>query len=191
MPVVRSISAGSRPDRRRSGGGGPPPCAAPSRCRRRRCSCRAYFATSLSVTCSPPPPMQDRQVRLDGRRDVARRPARGSAGRVAVGSLAVEHPAHDRQRLAQPAQPLREAVAELEPERLVLLLEPRPADPEDRPPAARCGRASSPSSPSAPARGTCSRRPSARSGSASSPGPRPRASASPRRSARRCSPTIG
>ena len=75
---------------------------------------------------------EQRQSFLDRRRVVAdlfRRIAR-SGGRRA---LAVEHPAHDRERLAEPAQALREAASELEPERLVLLLEPGRADAEDRP----------------------------------------------------------
>ena len=107
MPVVRSISAGSRPT--------------VSQCGRRTCLLvpqhsivpptlfmSPYFATSLSVTFSPPPPMQI------GRCAGAAPGGCASLGvvvrrRGAVGSVAVEHAAHDRQRLAQPAQPLREA----------------------------------------------------------------------------------
>ena len=47
----------------------------------------------------------------------------------------MEHPAHDRQRLAEPAQPLREAVTELDAVGLVLGLEPGATDAEDRPAA--------------------------------------------------------
>ena len=47
----------------------------------------------------------------------------------------MEHPAHDRQRLAEPAQPLGKTAPEWDPERVVLLLEPGASDPEDRPTA--------------------------------------------------------
>src|SRR6478736_6521425 len=76
---------------------------------------------------------QERHALLDRRRevpDVLRRVAWAGCRRL----LAVEHPAHDRKGLAEPAQPLREAAPELDPERLVLLLEPCRADAEDRPP---------------------------------------------------------
>ena len=77
----------------------------------------------------------DRQVRLDRQRKVP-----GSLRVVVVaprrGLGPVEHAAHDRQRLAQPAKPLRKSRPELEPEVLVLLSEPGAADPEDRAAAA-------------------------------------------------------
>ena len=68
-------------------------------------------------------------------------------------------------RLVEPVEALAEARPEVDPERLVLALEPGAADAEDRPAVAdvvegrrrawRCG----------PGCGTCSRRPSARAGS--------------------------
>ena len=74
--------------------------------------------------------------------------------------------------------------AEVDAEGVVLALEPGAADAEDRPAAARCGRASSRASPSGPGCGTCWRRPSARGGRALvTRGPRRRASSSPRGSA--------
>ena len=73
----------------------------------------------------------DRQMALDGQRivpDLGRRVVRPGRGRLGP----IEHPAHDGQRLAQPAQALRESRPELEPIRPVLRLEPRPADTEHR-----------------------------------------------------------
>ena len=100
-------------------------------------------------------------------------------------ALAVEHPAHDRERLAEPAQPLREARRRTGGRRPRARSRTRRHRCRGSPGRPRCGRASSPSWRSGPARGTCSPRPSGRSGSARSPGPRPQASASPRGSARR------
>ena len=54
-PLDRRRDRGRRP---RNARGGSAPCGGRSRCRRPRCSCRAYLATSRSVTCSPPPPTQ-------------------------------------------------------------------------------------------------------------------------------------
>ena len=88
--VPSPSSARSRPGRgrpSRSAGGGSLPCAGRSRARRRRCSRRAYRATSLSVTCSPPPPIRIGRCSWIGggslrtsRRRVARA-ARASAAR--------------------------------------------------------------------------------------------------------------
>ena len=77
---------------------------------------------------------EDGQSFLDRHRVVAdgrRRVTRAGCG----GPLPVEHAAHDRQRLAQPAQPFREATPEGDAVGDVLLLEPGTADAQDRPTA--------------------------------------------------------
>ena len=77
---------------------------------------------------------QDREALLDRRRVVPDRlsPVVLLAGRA----LAVEHAAHDADRLIQPAQALARRAAELDPERAVLGLEPGAADAQHRPAAA-------------------------------------------------------
>ena len=46
--------------------------------------------------------------------------------------VAVEQVAHDGHRLGEPVEALPEAAAEVDPERLVLVAEPRPAEAHDR-----------------------------------------------------------
>ena len=78
------------------------------------------------------PADEQRQPVLDRRRVIA-----GGLGGVSRSgccrTLAVEHPAHDRERFAQPSETLREAVTEPDPELLVFGLEPSSTDAEDRP----------------------------------------------------------
>ena len=52
---------------------------------------------------------------------------------VVVDRLAVEQPADDADGLVEPVEALAEARPEVDPERIVLALEPGAADAEDRP----------------------------------------------------------
>ena len=79
---------------------------------------------------------QDRQPWLDRRRVVADAPPRDSAGRAPSPVPSRQHVAHELGRLVEPVEPLAEARPELDPEGLVLALEPGAADAEDRPPVA-------------------------------------------------------
>ena len=127
---------------------------------------------------------EDRQAFLDRRRIVAHGLGRVARARCR-GALAVEHPAHDRQapRQASAAAPgSRRRTEGRRPRARSRTRRPRCQGSRGH---RRCGRASSPSSRSASARGTCSRPPSARCARARWPAPRPRASSSPRGSARR------
>ena len=75
---------------------------------------------------------QDRQVALDGPRQDDRVVERVGRPDV-VDGLAVEQPADEPDRLVEPVEPLPDAGPEVDPERVVLALEPGAADPEDRP----------------------------------------------------------
>ena len=55
---------------------------------------------------------------------------------VVIDALTVEQPADDPDRLVEPVEPFADGRPEVDPECVVLALEPGATDPEDRPPAA-------------------------------------------------------
>ena len=75
---------------------------------------------------------QDRQVGLDRPRRAQRVVERVEPALVAE-PLPVEQPAQEHDRLVEPVEPLARAVEEVDAERVVLALEPRPADAEHGP----------------------------------------------------------
>src|SRR6476469_8265999 len=66
---------------------------------------------------------QDRQPRLDRTRR-AQRVVHGVEAALVTEPLAVEEPAHEHDRLVEPVEPLARAAEELDPEAVVLALEP-------------------------------------------------------------------
>ena len=91
----------------------------------------AYLATVRSVFFSPSPPIRigSRAWTGGGSLRTSRRVIARASGR---GRLAVEHRPHQLDRFVEPVEPLAEPGPEVDPVRLVLPLEPGPADPEDR-----------------------------------------------------------
>src|SRR4051812_17719568 len=78
-------------------------------------------------------PHQDREMGLDGAR-LAERVLEPVEAALVRDSLAVEEPAEEHDGLVQAVEARPDARAELlEPERLVLAVEPRATDPEHRP----------------------------------------------------------
>ena len=94
----------------------------------------AYSATRRRVTLGPRATDEDGQVRLDRRGQVEHRT--GAIAPVRRRPLTIEHAAHDRQRISQPAQPLAGALPELQAEGFVLGLEPGSTDAQHRAAAA-------------------------------------------------------
>ena len=94
-----------------------------------------YRASVRSVFFGPRPADHDRQAALDGTRLDQRvvHPVRGAL--VVRDLLAVEQPPQEPHRLVEAVEPLPEARSEVDPEGLVLALEPGAADAEDRPAA--------------------------------------------------------
>ena len=190
MPVVRSISAGSRPTVSQ--------CWSEDRLLAPHAVDAAADVVGVGVAghqlerdLLAAATDEQGQPLLDRRRVVADVLRRRSAVPAAVGRSPWSIP-----RMIGSASPSQRSRSggpdpEREPERRVLLLEPGRADAEDGPAAGDVVERRGHLRGQRPARGTCWRRPSARSGSARWPAPRPRASASPRTSARRELPTIG
>ena len=125
----------------------------------------------------------DREVALERERRVAQLAERVPGPRSRRDGPAVQQRSAGRDRLLEPVEPLPEPGAELDPVRRVLLVHPGPAEAEDRPAAARHGRAWRPASPRGRDCGTCWRRPGGPGGPARWPSPRRGAGPSPRRSA--------
>ena len=92
----------------------------------------ARSATIRSVLLRPGAADQDRQLRLDRTRRAQRVVERVEAALVAE-PLAIEQAAHEHDRLVEPVEPLARAAEELDPEAVVLALEPGAADAEHGP----------------------------------------------------------
>ena len=131
--TVSSISDGSRPTRRRSARRGRRGSPGPARTCAARVPGVARSATVRSGLLRARAADEDRQVRLDRPRLARGRRASCRSGRRASNRSPSSSRAHQPDRLVEPVEALAEARPEVDAEGVVLPLEPRAADAEDRP----------------------------------------------------------